>query len=176
MVKPFRPRRDFAGMEARRRAAAKLFSGGKLTQAEVARKLGVTRTSVHRWFHAWRKGGVTRLRGAGRAGRKPRLEAPDLQRLDKVLRAGARHHGFPTEIWTLPRVATVIQRTTGIEYHPGHVWKLLRNLGWSLQRPARQAKERDDEAIRIWVAKDWPRVKKTPGAARPGSCSPTRAG
>lgn len=163
-------------MEARRRVAAKLFAGGKLTQAGIARQLGVTRTSVHRWFQAWRKGGVTRLRGAGRAGRKPRLEASDWRRLDKVLRGGARRQGFPTEIWTLPRIATVIERTTGIEYHPGHVWKLLRNLGWSLQRPTRQAKERDEKAIRTWIAKDWPRIKKTPDAARLGSSSRTRAG
>jgi transposase len=79
-------------------------------------------------------------------------------------------------MWTLQRVAEVIEAETGIAYHPGHVWRLLRQMGWSRQRPARRAIERDDEAIANWVKNDWPRVKKTPDAARPGSASKTRAG
>src|SRR6267142_1089593 len=72
--------------------------------------------------------------------------------------------GFPTDLWTLPRVATVIERLTGVPYHAGHVWYILRGLRWSLQRPARQARERDEPAIRQWIASRWPAVKKTPGA------------
>jgi transposase len=54
-------------------------------------------------------------------------------------------------------VATVIERLTGVGYHPGHVWKLLRRrLHYRLQRPARRAVERDERAIVRWVAEDWP--------------------
>jgi transposase len=53
-------------------------------------------------------------------------------------------------------MATVIEQTTGVRYHPGHVWKLLRRMGWRLQRPARRAVERDEQAIARWVAEDWP--------------------
>ena len=79
-------------------------------------------------------------------------------------------------MWTHPRVAEVIEAETGVAYHPGHVWRILRQMGWSRQRPARRAVERDDEAIAHWVKHDWPRVKKTPDAGRPGSASKTRAG
>src|SRR5215211_6492164 len=76
--------------------------------------------------------------------------------------------------WTLDRIATVIWRVTGVRHHPAHVWRLLRHrLDWSLQRPARRAVERDEQAIRQWVASDWPRIKKTPGAARQPSASST---
>ena len=98
MEKPFRPRRDFKGLEARRKQAARLFSAGDLKQAEIARRLGVTRTSVHRWYAAWQRGGKSALRGAGRAGRKPRLGKSDLQLLDRTLRDGAQARGFATEI------------------------------------------------------------------------------
>ena len=66
-------------------------------------------------------------------------------------------HGSATDHWTLARITTVIQRLTGVDYHPGHVWKLLRHrLHYRLQRPARRAVERDEQAIARWVAEDWP--------------------
>jgi hypothetical protein len=49
-----------------------------------------------------------------------------------------------------------VSRLTGVAYHPGHTWKLLRRMGWRLQRPARRAVERDEQAIARWVAEDWP--------------------
>ena len=175
MSKAFRPRRDFKGLEVRRKQAARLFAAGRLTQAEIARRLEVTRTSVHRWHAAWCRGGTTALRRAARAGRRPRLERSDLPILDRALRAGAATWGFPSDLWTLPRVARVIREITGVEYHPGHVWRILRDLNWSRQRPARRAKERDEKAIKRWVAQDWPRIKKTLAGGGPGSSSKTRA-
>ena len=157
----FRPRRDFRGMERRRNRAARLFKAGTI-QAEVARALGVSRQSVSRWYSKYRRGGAKRLKGAGRAGRKPKLNAKQLRRVDVALRRGARAHGFQTSLWTLPRVALVIERITGIKYHPGHVWRILQQLDWSLQRPAQKAKERNDEAVKQWISKRWPTIKKSP--------------
>jgi transposase len=76
-------------------------------------------------------------------------------------------------MWTLSRVGEVIEAETGVAYHPGHVWRILGEMGWSRQRPARRAVERDEQAIANWVKHEWPRVKKTPGAATPGSASKT---
>jgi len=96
--------------------------------------------------------------------------------IEQALLDGPTAFGFSTELWTLPRVADVIQRTTGVVYHPGHVWRVLRQLGWSLQKPTTRARERDEAAIRGWVRQTWPRVKKTPHAERPRSSSSTKAG
>jgi transposase len=167
-----RPRRDFAGLEERRRKAPRLFDRG-LTQAEVARQLEVSRQSVSRWYADWRASGTGALRGARRAGRLPKLSTTELKRIARELAKGAGAHGYPTELWTLQRVGEVIKSLTGVSYHPGHVWKLLHQMNWSRQRPARRAAERDGEAIARWVAEDWPRVTKTPDAARPGSASRT---
>jgi transposase len=79
--------------------------------------------------------------------------------VEQALLRGAEAHGFDTELWTLPRVAEVIWRLTGVSYHPGHVWWLLRRHRWSPQRPARRASERDEAAIACWRAEDWPRIK-----------------
>ena len=169
------PRRDFAAMQQRRRRAARLFAAGKRTQAEIARELHVSRQSVSRWYEAWQSDEPGWIRGAGRAGRPPKLEGGQLSLVDAALRQGARAHGFGTELWTLPRVATLIERVTGVRYHPGHVWKILGAMKWSLQRPAKQARERNKEARREWVAERWPALKTTPGVEKLGSSSKTKA-
>ena len=166
--------RDFVGLEQRRMEAARLFAEGR-TQAEVARELKVTRTTALRWARALKKSGVGGLRGAGRAGRKPRLSSEQLQRVDEALRRGPTSWGYDSELWTLPRVAIVIRKVTRTEYHPGHVWRVLRRLGWSLQRPTTRARERDEDAIERWVKVTWPDLKKTPDAATPRSSSSTKA-
>jgi transposase len=170
------PRRDFQGLEVRRRRAARLFAAGRETQGAIARLLGVSRQSVMRWYRAWRRGGRAALRGAGRAGRKPRLSREQLSRVEAALREGPRAHGFRANLWTLPRVARVIHQLTGVQYHPGHVWRVLGAMDWTVQRPAKRARERNDAAIQHWIATRWPTVKKTLGAAAPGSSSKTRAG
>jgi transposase len=136
MTRSIAPRRDFAAMQDRRRRAARLFSAGKRSQAEIARELHISRQSVSRWFEAWRQDKPNWIRGAGRAGRRPRLDAAQLKQVDKALRQGAQAHGFGTDLWTLPRMAAVIEQVTGVHYHPGHVWKILGAMEWSLQRLA----------------------------------------
>jgi transposase len=135
--------------------AGALFAAGH-SQAQVARQLGVARQNVSRWHARWRAGGLNALRSAGPTGPDPRLSDAQRAAIDQVLRAGARAQGFDTDHWTLARIRAVIERLTGIAYHPGHVWKLLRRMGWRLQRPARRAVERDELAIARWVAEDWP--------------------
>jgi len=154
-------------MEERRLQAADLFAQG-VRQAEIARQVGVTHQTVSDWHAAWKQGGREALRSAGRAGRLPKLTAEQLAEVTAALSKGPTANGYPTELWTLARVAGVIERVTGVRYHPGHVWRILREqLGWSRQRPARQAVERDDAAIEQWVRERWPQAKKGPGAGAP---------
>jgi transposase len=167
--------RDFEGMKRRRLRAARMFEHGA-TQAEVARALRVSRQSAMLWQRAWKRAGAKGLEGAGRAGRRPRVTAAQRTRIDRVLRQGPQAHGYRTELWTLPRIAAVIARETGVAYHPGHVWRVLKRLGWSLQKPTTRARERDEQAIARWVRETWPRVKKTPPADAPPSSSSTRVG
>jgi len=171
---PVPPRRDFQGLEHRRKRAARLLAAGKLILASIARQLRVSRQSVTRWYKQWQQGGASALRGAGRAGRKPKLQPSQLRQVDKALRQGARAHGFDTDLWTLPRVAKIIDQLTGVRYHPGHIWKVLGAMDWSLQRPAKRASERDDKKVKLWLEQRWPAVKRTLGAAKPGSSSQTK--
>jgi transposase len=173
--KGVRSRRDFTAMEARRMRAADLFTKGE-PQADIARELGVAHQTVSDWHEKWIVGGKKALKAAGRAGRPPKVGPTELAKVERALERGPKANNFPTDLWTLARVADVIESVTGVRYHPGHVWRVLRQMGWTRQRPARRAAERDDEAIERWVNDRWPRVKKTQEAGTPGSSSRTRAG
>ena len=170
-----RPRRDFAGLEERRMRAATLFRTG-FGPAEVARQLGVSCMSASRWYRAWQQEGVRGLRAAGRAGRRPQLDARQWRRVERALLKGPLAFGYGSELWTLERVAAVIEQVSGVRHHPGHVWRLLKGRDWTWQKPARRAVERDEEAIGHWVREEWPRVKGGPERSEPGSSSSIRAG
>jgi transposase len=105
-------RRDFGGLEQRRLEAARMFARGA-TQAEVASAFGVSRQAASVWYRRWHHGGEPALRAAGQAGRRPRLSAAELDAVDQALGKGPEAFGFDTELWTLARVAQVIERLTG---------------------------------------------------------------
>jgi transposase len=168
-------RRDFGALEARRLEAARLLKQG-LSEAEVARQVGVHRQSVNRWAQQLATGGRSALKHPGRAGRKSKLSEGDRRQIVAGLKRGPEALGFTTSLWTAERVATLIAQTCGVQYHPGHVWRILRQLGWSCQRPTGRALERDEAAITRWKRYRWPAVKKTPHARGKRSSSSTRVG
>jgi transposase len=146
---PRRPaaQRERERLQARRLRAAELFAAG-VHQAEVARQLGVSAQAVSVWHGRWQAGGTEALYSRGPSGPAPRLSDVQLATIEQALLEGATAHGFTGELWTLNRVATVIERLTGVRHHPAWVWALLcHRLGGSVQRPVRRAAERDQAAI-----------------------------
>ena len=175
MGNPAGVRRDFKALEQRRMKAARLLEKG-YPEAEVARRVGVHRQSVNRWAKELASGGRVALKQAGRAGRKPRLTADDLRRIEEALKLGPEALGYGSSLWTAWRVADLIHRECGVKFSTGHVWRILRDeLGWSPQRPAGRALERDETAIRRWKRVRWPELKKTPSDKDKPSSSSMKA-
>ena len=148
-------------VEERRLEAGRLLRAGRLSQAEIARRLGVSRMAVSQWAERLRGGprGLAALRRRTRSGRPPRLTPEQWQELLDILKQGALRSGFETERWTLPRVRAVIERRFAVSYHASYLSVRLRQLGWTAQVPAVRARERDEELIRAWLDRDWPRIK-----------------
>ena len=128
-----------------------------------------------RWVQQYRANGKSALEKASRAGRKPLLTHKDRQRLEGLLLKGPEQLGYETPLWTCPRVAHLIQQEFGVSYHGGHVWKILVSLGWSPQRPAGRARERNEDEIRNWRKKVWPAIKKKHARKAVRSSSSTKA-
>ena len=117
--------------------------------AEVARVLGVSRQSTSRWHRAWVEGGSAALASTGRRGRSARLSSNELKKVEKALLKGARSQGYATDLWTLERVGMVIESVTGVTYHRGHVWKVLRSRlePPAPRTPGRGARRRGDRRL-----------------------------
>jgi transposase len=167
--------RDFEALEKRRMDAVRLLEKGELNQSEIARRLKVCRQTVSRWADEYHNGGKQALKKAGRAGRKPELSQADLERLGELLKKGPEALGYETPLWTCWRVGHLIESEFGVQYHRGHVWKVLDGLGWSCQRPTGRARERNEEAIRQWKRVRWPDIKKKPKQKAGRSSSSTKA-
>jgi transposase len=146
-------------LQRRRLRAGQLLLGG-VTQAEVARRVRVTRTTVSVWNEQLNAGGLQSLRRRPR-GRPPGLDATQRRALFGRLKGGALAHGFATELWTLPRVGQLIERQFGRAYSESQVWRILMALGFSCQRPSGRALERNESAIRKWKQQRRPALKKT---------------
>jgi len=158
-----RPKGTAQQLERRRRRAIQLLKEGRSLSA-VARALSASVSSVWRWRNAYQAQGWEGLRARPSPGRVPRLSPAQGRRLLKTLLKGPRAAGYGTELWTLRRVADVIEWDFGVRYDLSAVWRILRRLGWSCQKPQRRARERDEEAIRRWRRRKWPDIKKrTPG-------------
>jgi putative transposase len=166
-----RYKRDFKVLEARRRKGMRMLARGVM-QAEVARQLEVSRQTVSSWAKALAED--TQAWRNRRLGRPGGLSQAQRTQLGKALLAGAVANDFATELWTLARIAKLIERKFGISYSTVHVWRLLRDMGFSSQRPSARAIQRDEQAIAQWKAKRWPLLKKKPAAKGASSSSSTK--
>jgi transposase len=166
-------RRDYELMEERRLKGARMLEEG-VSQSEVAREMGVTRQSVHAWVKVLETQGE---KGLARVptGRKPRLNATQLNQLGELLKAGPQAHGYATALWTTERIARLIHRQFRVRYHRDHIGRLLGQMGWSCQRPTGRARERKEEEIVRWKRVEWPRIKKKPKQKGARSSSSTKA-
>src|SRR5688572_5235346 len=158
-------------MEERRLAAATLLRQGQLSQADIARHVGVSRASVCRWAAMLAQEGPRSLAARPIPGPSPRLDEQAWIRLGRLLDRGAVAAGFATERWTLERIAALIEREFGVQYHPRYLERPLKAHGFSVQRPATRAKERDELVIAVWPKREWVALKKKRSGNTARSCS-----
>ncbi len=161
-----RPHGSAVSLEKRRRRAIELLKQGMGLSA-IARSVRSSVSSVHRWVQDWRTHGDAALASKPVPGRPKKLSARQQGRLLRLLLQGAIACGYPNELWTLKRIASLIRKEFGVQYHPSHLWRVLQSCGWSCQVPERRAIQRDEEAIAHWKRHKWPAIKQSPKTWRP---------
>src|SRR3954453_11098408 len=147
--------------------------GGGASDQEVAARFRVTRMSANRWRRALADGGRPALASKGPGGAQCRLAPAQLDELQTVLEAGPAARGWDDQCWTLPRIAAVVHERFGADYTLAGLDLLLHRLGWSVQVPARQAAERNEEQITAWREETWPAIKGPRRTWAPGESSKT---
>jgi transposase len=146
--------------EGRRRRAWQLHQQG-WTQVHIATALGVSQAAVSQWLARAGINGAAALIDHPAPGRPPALSPDQLVQLVDLLEQGAEAHGFLGDVWTRRRVAQLIKEQFAISYHPTHVGRLLRQIGWSPQKPILRATQRDEAAVAAWYNQRWPALKKS---------------
>lgn len=155
-------KRDRSEMELRRQRGFSMLAEGK-SQSEIAREIGVTQQAVSKWASLYRSGGKKALASKGKPGRKSGLTTAEAKSVEAALLKGAMKNGYRNDLWTLRRIAAVIAKVTGRPaLSTTRTWGLLREMGWSCQRPAKQARQQNAEAVAEFREKTWTSVKKTP--------------
>lgn len=157
---------DHEALAERRLSALKLYKSG-VWQSEISRRLDVPRQTVSRWILAYKSSGKKALAWNGRKGRPSKLSPQALRNIEKALLRGPKAFGYKNDLWTLRRVGKLISEMENITYDQATVWRLLKKMNWSPQRPAKKAIQRNEAAIEIWRKERWPEVKKKPGKSMP---------
>ncbi len=140
---------------------------------DIAATLDVSRAAVSQWCSRAATGGVTALYHHPSPGAPPKLTAEQKAQIPALLAKGAPTYGFRGDLWTGPRVVVVLERTFHVRYHAGYISRLLRPLGWTVQKPVRRASQRDEAAIQAWRGETWRALKKKPRTSSAPSSSPT---
>jgi transposase len=156
-------------LERRRRLAVQRVQEG-YTTAEVADFLGIDPSSVRRWLAASRRKDADGLTARPVSGRPPKLMPGQEKVVRRWLADSPTVYGFATELWTGPRLAQLLEQELGVTLHPRYLCSWLRVRGFTPQKPRRRPRERDERAIRRWLAEDWPRIKRGRGNAAPSCC------
>jgi transposase len=149
-------------LEAKRLLAAEMFDQD-LKPKQIAVILKVDDQSVRRWRRIYRTKGREGLRSSRHPGPTPRLNHPQRTRLAELLLKTPAECGSGKYLWTTKLIAQLIQREFNVSFHHDHVGVILHEMGFSHQKPARRARERDEEKIAQWRNEYWPALlKKVP--------------
>ena len=132
------------------------------TPPQIASRLRVHRTRVHDWIRRWNDHGEAALLEGHRSGRPAGLNGEQRQRLADIIDSGPVAYGLQTGVWTSVLIREVIAEEFDLDYHPGHVRKLLHTCQLSVQRPTLQLAQANPKKQRRWVRYAFPDLKKKP--------------
>ena len=139
-------------------------------QNRIAEALGVTEGAISQWVKKAKVGGVEALYQRKGGGPKPRLTSEQLAQLPDLLKLGSEAYGFQGDVWTRARVGVVIKQQFGVSFSLSHIGRLLKQVGWTRQKPIARASQRDEQAIERWRTEKWLELEKKPNKKDAQSC------
>jgi transposase len=157
-------KRDWKEATPQQREQAATLFAKNMVQADVARQVGVSKSTICRWYKDWGSRNQQEVGPAGRRGGVCKLSKEQLEQLKRELLRGPRAHGYLTELWTLSRIRLLVEKLFGVSYRTGSIWYLMRQLGFSPQKPVKRGMERDDAAIEEWKQTNWRAIHQKGGS------------
>lgn len=146
--------------EELRRQAVTAVRGG-MYKSEAAKRFGVSRMAIHTWVERVEEGGVRALRPRKR-GRPPTSRLKPFQVATTVRLIGTKCPDqmlLPFALWTREAVRELLERRFRLKVSVWTVGRYLRSWGFTPQKPVRRAYERDPEAVRRWLKREYPGIR-----------------
>ncbi len=140
------------------RITALLLLADEHSPAAVAARLGVGRSTIYSWLHAFLVDGWASLRGRTPPGRPAKLSPTQKQRLSALISAGPEAAGYTTGCWHSALIQDLIYREFGHLYNVHYISELLRNLGFSYQKARFVADHLDEVRRERWRTLEWPAI------------------
>lgn len=144
-------------LEHLRMQAIKLWKKDKKVK-DIAENFGVTLSAVYEWIKDYKRGGITALKKRKAKGAEPKLSVKEVKKLVEMIGKTADIYGFDSPLWNCKNIRQLILEKFKKSLHFSNVWRLLKKLGLSPQKPKRQAKERDEKEVKAWIDKEWPKI------------------
>lgn len=151
--------RDRKALEQRRMKAGRLFDRG-VRQSEIAARLKVTPAAVCIWHTAWVKDKKDGLKSKGPPGFSSQYTDEKKRKLKNIVLQGPAKAGYMTDFWTIDRIRAVARKKLRVTLGTKRTWQTLIDLGFSVQKPERRARERNEQAISDWKLTTFPKLKK----------------
>jgi len=130
------------------------------SSGEIAGILNAPLSRVSQWLRDYEEQGYEGILEGYRSGRIPKLSEEQKTTLCDIIDSGPVAYGFLSGVWTSPMITRIIEEEFNTTYHPGHVRKLLSQLGFSVQRPKRLLAKADKEKQDRWHRYTYPAIKK----------------
>jgi len=140
-------------MEWKRKQGYDLIRKG-MKKSEISKMLHVDRRTVYSW--TIRMENNIGYRNRKQKGQESRLSEEQKKKLKKILDDGASQYGYDTDLWTLKRIAEVIDNEFHVHYNVTYVWQILDKMGYSAQMPLATAMEKNHDYVNEWLQDKYP--------------------
>lgn len=145
----------------RNRCIINLCQTGQLTQAQIAQSMEISQGRVSQLYGQFQEAGEAGLVVKKATGAPPKLTTEQRAQLPELLSKGAEHYGFEGEVWTRLRVGEVIKQYFGVNYEVSTIGLLLKQLGFTLQKPTRRDYRQNPQRVAPWQEEILPELKTT---------------
>lgn len=144
-------------LEHLRIQAIKLWEKKKKVK-DIAGDFGVTKSAVYKWIENYKHKGIGGLKKRKAKGANPKLSEEEIKKLLGMIEKTADNYGFECPLWDCKKINRLILEKFGKSIHFSNVWRLLKRMGLSPQKPQRRAKERDEDEVKEWIKNIWPKI------------------
>lgn len=146
-------------LEHLRNQSIRLWKNGKSIK-DISDFCGVHFTVVYKWIRIYKQKGFDGLKRRKAKGALPKLSNSEIKKLIKILRKNALEQGFENPLWNCKKINQLIKTEFKKDIHYSNVWRLLKKLGFSYQKPEKESLEKDDKEVKRWLKEEWPKIEE----------------